>query len=145
MRRAIELASQASSAGDVPVGAVIVRDGEIVSEGRNRREELKNSLYHAEMIAINEACLKLKKWRLDDCDLYVTLEPCAMCAGAILNSRIRRLFFGAYNANDGACDSVIRLFNSGFDNAPDVIGGMMELECIELLQSFFNSLRSHRT
>ena len=144
MKRAIELAEEAALEGEVPVGAVIVRNGEIVSEGRNRRETGKNAVYHAELTAIYEACRKLNGWRLHECDLYVTLEPCPMCAGAIINSRIKRVFFGAYDRKAGSCGSVINLFELDYNHRPELIGGMMEEECSEILSEFFKKLRKKR-
>lgn len=144
MKRAIELAEEAALEGEVPVGAVIVRNGEIVSEGRNRRETGKNAVYHAELTAIYEACRKLNGWRLHECDLYVTLEPCPMCAGAIINSRIKRVFFGAYDRKAGSCGSVINLFELGYNHRPELIGGMMEEECSGILSEFFKKLRKKR-
>ena len=139
MKRAMELAKLSAAEGEVPVGAVVVRNGEIVGEGRNRREASKNALSHAELEAIDSACRKLVGWRLWECDIFVTLEPCPMCAGAIINSRIRNVYFGAYDEKNGACGSVMRL--DGFTHTPEIHGGIMEAECAELLTDFFRQLR----
>lgn len=141
MNRAIELAKLAGKNGEVPVGAVIVQKKQIIAEGYNRREMDRNSLYHAEILAINEACKKLGGWRLQECDIYVTLEPCPMCAGAIINSRLRRVFFGAHDNKAGSCGSVINLFALDYNHKPDLIAGMMEVECTSLLSDFFRSIR----
>lgn len=146
MERALELAAMAASEGEVPVGAVVVRKstGEIVGEGRNRRESGKNALAHAELIAIDEACRKLGGWRLPDCALYVTLEPCPMCCGAIINSRIEDVYFGAYDAKSGSAESVQRLFSYPYNHKPEVYGGIMESECRDVLLVFFRQLREKR-
>jgi tRNA(adenine34) deaminase len=143
MNRAIELAKEAYSEGEVPVGAVVVKKstGEIVGEGRNMRETAKNALAHAEIIAIDQACKKLGGWRLPDCALYVTLEPCPMCCGAIINSRIDNVYFGAYDYKSGSAVSVQRMFEYPYNYKPEVIGGVMEDECSALLTDFFKDLR----
>ena len=141
MDEALALAAQAAAEGEVPVGCVIVRDGNIVGRGRNRRERGKSALAHAEIEAIHEACTKLGGWRLWDCTLYVTLEPCAMCAGAILNARIPRVVFGASDAKFGACGSVCSLFSMDFNHHPTVEAGIREQEAAALLQEFFRNLR----
>ena len=142
MTRAIELAKQAASEGEIPVGAVISRDGEIIAEGRNLRENGRNALYHAEIIAIDNACKALDSWRLDDCIMYVTLEPCPMCTGAIINSRISKVVYGAYDLKAGSVDSVIDLFNLPYNHRPEVQAGFMENECKELMTDFFKNLRN---
>ena len=141
MRAAIALAAQAAQAGEVPVGCVIVRAGEIVGFGRNRREERQSTAAHAEMEAIAMANERLGAWRLDDCTLYVTLEPCPMCAGAILNARIPRIFFGARDASMGACGGVFNLYMERFAPAPAVVGGVLGEACGQLLETFFRALR----
>ena len=141
MIRAIELAHKAAAEGEVPVGAVIVKNGEIIGEGYNMREQKKNALSHAETEAINNACKKLGDWRLDDCTIYVTLEPCPMCAGAIINARIPRVVFGASDKKCGACGSVCDLFTMDFNHHPQVEKGVREEECGALLTEFFKSLR----
>lgn len=145
MNKAIEMAKCAAQDGEVPVGAVIVRHGEIISVGRNRREKGKNALYHAELEAIDSACKKLGGWRLPECDIYVTLEPCPMCAGAIINSRIQNVFFGAYDKKSGAVRSLVRLFDVPFNHFPNVVGGIEEDECSRLLSDFFKKLRESRS
>ena len=142
MTRAIELAKQAADEGEIPVGAVISRDGEIIAEGRNMREKCQNAIYHAETIAIDSACKTLGSWRLEDCVLYVTLEPCPMCTGAIINSRISKVVYGAYDLKAGSVDSVIDLFNLPYNHRPEVQAGFMENECKELMTDFFKKLRN---
>jgi len=144
MRRALELAKHAAAEGETPVGAVVVRRGEIVGEGRNRREHGKNALLHAEIEAIDMACKKLGGWRLWECELYVTLEPCPMCAGAIINARIPRVVFGAKDPKAGCCGSVIDLFALPFNHQPKAEGGMLEEECAAVLTEFFRRLRGNK-
>jgi tRNA(adenine34) deaminase len=141
MDEALKLAKQAAAEGEVPVGCVIVRDGTIIGRGRNNREAENNALGHAELMAIDEACTALKSWRLSDCSLYVTLEPCPMCAGAIINSRIARVYFGAREEKTGACGSVINLFEEDFGHKPELYAQVNEAECSALLSSFFKQLR----
>lgn len=141
MDRALTLAFEAAEKGEVPVGAVIVKNGEIIAEGRNRREEKQNALSHAEIEAINAACKKLKSWRLDGCDMYVTLEPCPMCTGAIINARIKTVIFGAYDSKAGSMDSVINLCDYPYNHKPEIYGGICEDECIAVMQRFFKGLR----
>ena len=142
MQRALELACQAADEGEVPVGAVIVRDGEIIATGRNRREKCGNALAHAELEAIDGACRLLGGWQLVGCTLYVTLEPCPMCAGAIINSRIERVVQGALNPKAGSCGSIINLFELSYNHHPVVDTGVCGEECSDLLKTFFRSLRS---
>ena len=141
MREALRLALEAADAGEVPVGCVIVRNGTIVGRGRNRREASRRTDAHAEMEAIAQANAALNTWRLDECDLYVTLEPCPMCAGAILNGRFRRVYFGARDRAMGACGGVFNLFMENFPNKTAVQGGIMEEECAAVLSAFFTTLR----
>ena len=141
MDRALTLAKEAALDGEVPVGCVIVRDGVIVGEGRNRRETGRTALGHAEIEAIRQACENLGGWRLWDCTLYVTLEPCPMCAGAIINARIPTVVFGASDAKCGACGSVCDLFSMEFNHHPQVIKGIREAESSALLTEFFQQLR----
>lgn len=141
MELALEQAKISAGELEVPVGAVIVRNGEVVSVGRNRRENGKNALAHAELEAIDLACKKLGGWRLWECEMYVTLEPCPMCAGAIINSRIRRLVYGAADAKAGSCGSVISLFELPYNHKPEVVSGFMKDECSALLSKFFSELR----
>ena len=141
MEEALALAAEAAVCGEVPVGCVIVCDGKIVGRGRNRREEEQNALLHAEIIAIEEACRTLGSWRLNECDLYVTLEPCPMCAGAILNARVGRVFYGAGDTNMGACGGVINLFEEAFGYKPKMYKGMLGDRCAEVLSDFFKKLR----
>lgn len=144
MRAAIALAREAAAKGETPVGAVVVCGGKIVGTGRNRREQDKNALRHAEIEAIDEACRALGGWRLWQCELYVTLEPCPMCAGAIINSRIPRVWFGAYDPKAGSCGSVVDLFSLPYNHRPKCTGGILEEECAGLLRSFFAELRQRR-
>ena len=141
MDAALELAKQAAAEGEVPVGCVIVRQGQIVGQGRNRRETEKTALGHAEIEAIGEACRNLGGWRLWDCTLYVTLEPCPMCAGAIVNARIPRVVYGASDKKCGACGSVCDLFGMDFNHHPAVTAGVREEEATAMLQEFFRELR----
>lgn len=137
MAQALELAKEAAAHGDIPVGCVIVKDGEVIGRGHNRRELLGDATAHAEVEAIREACKQLGTWRLTDCDLYVTLEPCPMCSGAIINARIGRVIYGAANPKAGCCGSVIPLFLERFNHRPQVYGGVMEEKCAEILGLFF--------
>ena len=141
MKEALALAKEAAAEGEVPVGCVIVRNGQIVGRGRNRRETEKTALGHAEIEAISDACRNLGGWRLWDCTLYVTLEPCPMCAGAIINARIPQVVFGAKDAKYGACGSVCDLFSMEFNHHPQVTAGVMEQEAQALLTDFFRELR----
>ncbi|HIT34250.1 MAG TPA: nucleoside deaminase [Candidatus Faecousia intestinigallinarum] len=141
MRQALALAGEAAAMGEVPVGCVIVRGGKIVGRGRNCREERKSALAHAEIAAIQEACRTLGGWRLWDCTLYVTLEPCPMCAGAILHARIPRVVYAAKDEKGGACGSVCDLFAMDFNHHPKVEAGLLEAESAALLQDFFRQLR----
>ena len=141
MDAALELAAEAAAEGEVPVGCVIVRNGEIVGRGRNRREKEKTALGHGEIEAIEQACRTLGGWRLWDCTLYVTLEPCPMCAGAIINARIPKVVYGASDKKCGACGSVCNLFSMEFNHHPQVEKGIREEECAALLQGFFQNLR----
>jgi tRNA(adenine34) deaminase len=143
MKRAIELGKAAAEIGEVPVGAVVVskRTGEIVGEGYNMRECRKNALAHAEIIAINESCRRLGGWRLPDCAIYVTLEPCPMCCGAIINARIDEVFFGAYDMKNGSAVSVQHMFDMPYNYHPEMTGGIMKKECSAMLTDFFRELR----
>ena len=141
MAEALKLAAEAAAEGEVPVGCVIVRGGEIVGRGRNRREKDRSALAHAEIEAIEEACRRLGGWRLWECTLYVTLEPCPMCAGAIINARIPRVVYGASDSKFGAVGSVCALFSMAFNHHPEVEAGVMEEESAALLQEFFRNLR----
>jgi tRNA(adenine34) deaminase len=141
MLLALEQAKLSANELEVPVGAVIVRNGELVSVGRNRRENGKNALAHAEIEAINLACKKLGGWRLWECEMFVTLEPCPMCAGAIINSRIRRLVYGTRDSKAGSCGSVVNLFDLPYNHKPQVEEGFMQEECSAILTEFFSNLR----
>ena len=145
MEEALTLAREAAAAGEVPVGCVIVRNGQIVGRGRNRREEKHATASHAEMEAIAQANETLGTWRLDECELYVTLEPCPMCAGAILNARIRRVWYGARDAAMGACGGVVNLFMEEFPNRPALVGGILEEECRQVLADFLAALREQKS
>lgn len=144
MREALALAAEATIDGEAPIGAVIVRDDRIVGRGRNRREKDKNALAHAEIEAINEACAALGGWRLIGCTMYVTLEPCPMCAGAIINSRIERVVFGASDAKAGSCGSVTDLFALPYNHRPQLVSGVLADECAAVLTEFFRGLRKSK-
>ena len=141
MNQALTLAREAAAHGEVPVGCVIVRDGKIIGRGRNRREEKQAVSSHAEMEAMAQANEVLGSWRLEDCDLYVTLEPCPMCAGAILNARVRRVFYGARDRAMGACGGVLNLFMEDFPHHPQLVGGILAEDCQTVLSAFFKGLR----
>ena len=141
MAVALRLAREAVADGDVPVGCVIVKDGQIVGRGRNRREADSDATAHAEIEAIRDACARLGSWRLHGCTLYVTLEPCPMCAGAIINARIDTVRYGAREERSGCCGSVLDLFSERFDHRPRVYRGLLERECEAVLQEFFQKLR----
>ena len=141
MRRALELAEEAAGDGDVPVGCVIVKDGVIIGEGRNRREERGDATAHAELEAIRDACKKIGSWRLHGCTLYVTLEPCPMCAGGIINARIDTVRYGAREEKAGCCGSVLNLFEERFNHHPRIYSGLLGKECEKQLQDFFQELR----
>jgi len=143
MREALRLAQEAAAEGEVPVGCVVVDGDRIVGRGRNRRETKKNALSHAELEAIDEACRTLGGWRLWRCELYVTLEPCPMCAGAIINSRIAHVYYGAKDEKAGSCGTLTDLFAIGYNHKPCVTGGVLEDEAKELLQAFFRHLRAN--
>ncbi len=141
MAEALEEARKAYLLGEVPVGAVIVKEGEVIARAHNLREQKQNALSHAEIECINKACGVLGSWRLEECEMYVTLEPCPMCTGAIINSRISTLIFGAYDLKAGCIDSVINLCDYSFNHRPEIYGGIMEEDCKEILEDFFKKLR----
>ena len=140
MAMALALANEAGEQGDIPVGCVVVQDGTVIGTGRNCREARGDATAHAEVEAIRAACAALGSWRLEGCDLYVTLEPCPMCAGAMVNARIRRVWYGAQNPKAGCCGSVLALFQERFNHRPQVYGGVLEAECAALLRRFFAAL-----
>lgn len=144
MKKALEYACLAKETDDVPIGAIVVCDGEIVSYGYNRREGKKNVLSHAEIEAINGACEKLGGWRLHKCDLYVTLEPCPMCAGAIINARIKNVYFGASDPKAGAFGGLFDMNSFALNHHPNVVGGVCVEECSSLISGFFGELRKKR-
>lgn len=145
MTEALKEAYRALDMKEMPVGAVVVRNGEIIARGHNLRQSLNDATLHAEVVAIREACRVTGDWRLDDCDMYVTLEPCTMCSGAIINARMRRVFFGAYDPEYGAAGGKIDLFASCyFGSKTEVYGGIMERECTEFLNNFFRSIRNKK-
>ena len=141
MERALELAREAAEHGEVPVGCVIVHGGKIIGQGRNQREEKQDVRSHAELEAMAEACKTLGSWRLEGCDLYVTLEPCPMCAGAIINARVGRVFYGARDSAFGACGGVTNLFMEEFPNRPALVGGILAADCQAVLTEFFDRIR----
>ena len=141
MGLALEEARKAAALGEVPVGAVVARNGEVVAAAHNTRETEKNALHHAELLAIDAACKKLGGWRLWQCELFVTLEPCPMCAGGILSARIPEIYYGAKDAGFGACGSILNLFEENFRHHPKIIGHILEDECRQVLQDFFAGVR----
>ena len=141
MLRALALAEEAAAAGEVPVGAVVVKEGQIIGEGRNRREAGKNALAHAELEAISQACKALGTWRLTGCELYVTLEPCPMCTGAVINAHIDRVVYGADDERAGCCGTAADLFTLPYSHRPDLYRGFYESESKALRQAFFKKLR----
>ena len=141
MEAALALAKQAGEKGEIPVGAVIVKDGEIISEAYNLRHTGKVATAHAELLAIEDACRKLGTWRLSGCTLYVTLEPCPMCAGAIINSRIDRVVYGVKDAKAGCLGSVLNFNSYPFNHAFEIVGGVCEAECAAILSEFFSRAR----
>lgn len=142
MNEALRLARVAEKHGEVPIGAVVAKDGKIIARGYNRREKKQNALLHAEMVAISKACKKLHSWRLDGCTLFVTLEPCPMCAGAILNARMKKVVFGAFDPQSGYCTSNPSFLGGGvLNHKVEVEGGIKEEECKKLIQDFFRSKR----
>lgn len=143
MRHAIVQAQRAFDAGEIPVGCVIADgDGKIIGRGQNTRERTRSALGHAELAAIDEACRVLGDWRLENCTIYVTLEPCPMCTGAIINARIPRVVFGAREEKFGSCGSVIDLFSERYGHRPAVYAGVLEKECAALMAEFFKNMRS---
>jgi tRNA(adenine34) deaminase len=144
MGLALEQAAQAAALGEVPIGAVVARRGEVIAAAHNTRETEKNALHHAELLAIDAACRALGGWRLWECELFVTLEPCPMCSGGIINSRIRRVVYGAADPKAGCCGSVTDLFAMPFNHHPAVESGLRADEAQELLQAFFARLRAER-
>ena len=142
MKLALEQAKEAAALGEVPIGAVVVRGSEVVSTAHNLRETEKNALFHAELLAIDLACKKLGGWRLHECELYVTLEPCPMCAGAIINARIKRVVYGAEDPKAGCCGTLLDLFDCGFNHRPAVERGVFQEESAKLLRAFFKKLRN---
>lgn len=145
MRIALAAAKESAAEGEVPVGAVIARRGEVVAVGRNRRESVKDALSHAEIEAIRTACAVLGGWRLWECEMFVTLEPCPMCAGAILNARLQKVTFGAYDEKNGAIESVMRMYDFPFTHIPKTEGGLLEAECAAELTRFFKALRAKKS
>lgn len=142
MLDAIKLAKKANDLGEVPIGAVIVKDGKIIAKSYNQREKKMSSTAHAEMLAIQSACKKEQNWRLSDCTLYVTLEPCPMCAGAMINARIKRIVYGAKNPQSGACGTKLSLPEmSLLNHTPEVVSGVLQTECTDLMNAFFKKIR----
>ena len=142
MNKALEQAKKAYKKNEVPVGAIVVRNDKIIASAFNLREKKQNALYHAEILAINKACKKLKSFRLDDCEMFVTLEPCPMCSGAIVNARLKKVYFGCYDKNYGCCGSKYNfLQDKNFEHLVDVEGGILEEECSKIIKTFFENLR----
>lgn len=144
MNIALALANEAASLGEIPVGCVIVRNGEVISKAHNETEKSKNATLHAEMIAITRASQKLNSANLGGCELYVTLEPCPMCAGAIINAKIDKVVFGAFDLKYGACGSALNLFSLPDVHSPECFGGIEEDKCTEILKNFFKNLRDNK-
>lgn len=144
MQKALELAKISAAEGEVPVGAIIVKGDEIVGTGRNRREYGKNALYHAEIEAIDNACKTLGGWRLWECDMYVTLEPCPMCAGAIINSRIKTVYYGASDLKAGSFGSVVDFNSLPYNHKPEIVSDVMQDEARKMLSDFFKGLREKK-
>ncbi len=144
MQKALDEAKKAYKLQEVPVGAVIVYNNEVISAGFNMREVNNNATHHAEILAIDRACKYLKSWRLIDCCLYVTLEPCPMCAGAIINSRIKRVVYAAKDYKAGSCGSVFNMFDLPFNHKPELVAGVLEAEAVTLLKSFFKTIRDNK-
>ena len=144
MEEALKLARQAAAEGEAPIGCVITLGDEIVGRGRNCRETGKTALGHAEIMAIEEACRRLGGWRLWQCRLYVTLEPCPMCAGAMINARIPTVIYGAKDPKAGSVDSLVQMFQLGYNHHPEVISGVLEAECAQILKDFFRELRAKK-
>lgn len=143
MREALKEAKKAQLKDEVPIGAVVVQNGKIIARAYNTKNIKGNALQHAELIALNKATKKIGDWRLTDCDLYVTLEPCPMCAGACINTRVRSVYFGAYDKKAGCCGTLYNLpVDTRFNHRPIVVGGVLEKECSEILSNFFKNLRS---
>jgi tRNA(adenine34) deaminase len=144
MKIALEEAQKAYELGEIPIGAVVTRNDEVISTAYNRRETGKNAVYHAELEAIYKACEKLGGWRLWECELYVTLEPCPMCAGAIVNAKIPKVYFGAYDSKNGGCGSAVNILNMPNNFRPEFEGGILEDECSGIIKEFFKNLREKR-
>ena len=145
MKEALKEAKKSLITGDVPVGCIIVYDDKIIARGHNKREDKQQSLAHAEIVAINKACKKLGTWRLEDCTMYITLEPCVMCSGAIIQSRIPRVIYGAYDYRFGAHKSLINLFDVKFNHYVEISGGVLENECSIMIKDFFKELRDKKS
>lgn len=145
MKQALMQALKGYKKEEVPVGAIIVKDKKIISKAFNLREKKQNALYHAEIIAIHKACKKLKSFRLDECEMYVTLEPCPMCSGAIINARLSKLFFGSFDKNYGCCGSKYNLTeDKAFEHVVTTKGGILESECSALIKTFFKEIRQKK-
>lgn len=144
IKEALKEARKAYLIDEVPVGCVIVKDDKIIARGYNKREKLESSLAHAEIIAIKKACKRLNSWRLDDCIMYITLEPCVMCGGAIIQSRIPKVIYGAYDYRFGVHKSKFNLFDIQFNHIVDINGGVLEEECSKMISSFFKELRNKK-
>lgn len=144
MKQALQEAQKAFDLNEVPVGCVIVKDNEIIAKAYNKRETTQNTIAHAEILAIQEVCNKLNSWRLDECSIYVTLEPCSMCSGAIIQARIKNLFFGAFDQKTGAAGSVYNLFDIKFNHTVNVTSSILKEECENILKKFFVELRSRK-
>lgn len=144
MKEAIKEAKKAYKKEEIPIGAVIVKDGKVIARGHNLKEIKKDTLKHAEIIAIEKASKKLDAWRLEDCEMYVTLEPCPMCAGAIIQSRIKKIYIGTMDEKTGACGSVLNLLEYPFNHKVEVETGILKEECSQIIKEFFKELRQKK-
>ncbi|MFI3251746.1 MAG: tRNA adenosine(34) deaminase TadA [bacterium] len=144
MKQALKEAQKAYDIKEVPVGCVIVKDNKIIARAHNKRETTQNTIGHAEILAIQKACKKIGSWRLNDCDMYVTLEPCSMCSGAIIQSRIKNLYFGAFDKKTGAAGSVLNLFEYDFNHKVNVTSSINQTECEDIIKKFFQDLRNNK-
>ena len=145
MKEALKEAKKSLLTDDVPVGCIIVHNNKIIARGYNKRENKQQSLAHAEIVAINKACKKLGSWRLEDCTMYITLEPCVMCSGSIIQARIPRVIYGAYDYRFGAHKSLINLFDVKFNHNVEISGGVLENECSTIIKDFFKKLRDKKS
>ncbi len=143
MEKAYKEAVKAFECGEVPIGAVVVYENKVISTGYNKRVTDKNTLSHAEILAIYDACEYLGDWRLEDCTLFVTIEPCAMCSGAVIQARMKEVVYGAKNYKGGCCESIVNLFDYNFNHKVNIVGGVMEEKCSLLMKEYFKNIRNN--